>query len=501
MKTPPRNKLPGALYSAQSVRELEQLAIQQHGITGYELMKRAGRAVFEELQNRYPIARRVLVLCGAGNNAGDGYVVARLAHKAGLHVDLVSMADGKRLTADAHTAWQEWHALGRQSLAFNESLLQTCDVVIDALLGTGLKRDVEGDWAELIEMVNGHPVPVIAVDIPSGLCADTGRIAGVAINAEATVSFIGLKKGMLTHHGVDCCGELLFDSLGVPESIYQHVQPQAHLFEWQQLKPLLHRRAASTHKHQCGHVLVLGGDQGMPGAARLAAEAALRAGAGLVTVVSHPEHSTVLMSGRPEIMLAPSVDGHVAAELLAAADALVVGPGLVDSAWSRNLLASTLESTTPKVVDAGALRLLDENDGPRNDWVLTPHPGEAAALLGESAASLVQDSRFSSLELIQQRYGGVVILKGAGSLMLGGDGLIHLCRYGNPGMATAGMGDVLSGLLGSLLAQGYGLAKASQLGLCIHALSGDIAAQESGEKGMLASDLFTVIRKKVNAID
>ncbi len=491
--------LPINLYSAESVRKLDQLAIENYKIPGYELMCRAGEAVLDYLQDTYPIAKRVLVLCGAGNNAGDGYVVARLAQKAGYKVSVVSMVAGTSLTGDAHTAWHDWHAMGHQAVEFDEALLLKTDVVIDALLGTGLARDVEGEWAEVIDAVNADPVPVIAVDIPSGLSADTGRIAGVAINADATVTFIGLKKGLFTHYGVDCCGDLKFDDLDVPENVYSHVEPQAQLLEWPLLKYYLRPRAANAHKHRCGHVLVLGGDKGMPGAARLAAEAALRAGAGLVTVVTHAEHAGVLLAGRPEIMLADASDGHIPGELLASASALVVGPGMADTPWCRQLLSAALESPLPKVIDAGALRMLSDEDGPRDDWILTPHPGEAAALLGETSA-VIQDSRFSSVELIQQTFGGQVILKGAGSLLQPADGLTQLCPYGNPGMASAGMGDVLSGVLGSLLAQGYPLFMAAKLGLVIHSVAGDMASA-AGQKGLLASDLMSHIRQLVNPAD
>ncbi len=496
MNSPSRDKLPINLYSAESVRQLDALAINEFKIAGYELMKRAGQSAFHFIQDTYPIARRMLVICGAGNNAGDGYVVARLAIKAGLDVTVVSMIEGKRLKGDAYTAWHDWHSLGRQAVPFSAELLLHTDVVVDAMLGTGLQRDVEGKWAELITAVNDDTVPVVSMDIPSGLCPDTGRVAGAAIRADATVTFIGLKKGMFTHLGVDHCGELKFDDLQIPHKVYEHVPPQAQLLEWPLLKYYLRPRAASSHKHQCGHVVIMGGDLGMPGAVRMAAEAALRAGAGLVTVVSHAEHAPIILSGRPEIMLCPSEDGHVSADVMASADALVVGPGMTDSQWSQHLLSAALESHVPKVVDAGALRMLSIEDGPRSDWILTPHPGEAAALLGE-ASEVIQASRFSSTELIQSSFGGLVILKGAGSLLCSEDGMIQLCPYGNPGMASAGMGDVLSGVLASLLAQGYSYQIAARLGVCIHSMAADSAAAQ-GEKGLLACDLFPYIRQLVN---
>ena len=501
MKPETRQQLPANLYSAEAVRHLEAVTIDEFKISGYELMKRAGKALFNHLQNRYPIANHIVVVCGAGNNAGDGYVLAKLAMQSGLDVSVVSLVDPAKLQGDAKMAWKDWHSLSHQLVTFSQQLINQADVVIDALLGTGLQRDLEGKWAETVQIINQLDTPVIAVDIPSGLYADTGRVAGCAINASSTMSFIGLKKGMLTHLGVDHCGELLFDDLGIPEGVYKRQPPQAICLDWAKLRQHLKLRKQSTHKHQCGHVVVLGGDIGMPGAVRMAAEAALRAGAGLVTVVTHSEHAAVLLAGRPELMLSPSDDGHVPGELLNKATAIVIGPGMTDSTWSRNLLSAALQSSVPKLMDAGALRLLsEEDDGQRDDWVLTPHPGEAASLLGESVSD-VQNSRFTSVELLQQKYGGYIVLKGAGSLLKSPisakEKLPQVCPYGNPGMASAGMGDILSGVIGGFIAQGYELELAAQLGLCVHSLAGDLAASD-GQTGLLASDLLVHIRQLVN---
>ena len=496
-----RQQLPTNLYSAEVVRNLDFIAINEFKISGYELMKRAGKALFNHLQNCYPIAKNILVICGGGNNAGDGYVVAKLAMQSGLDVSVVSLVDPAKLQGDAKTAWKDWHSLSHQLVAFSPDLVNQADVLIDALLGTGLQRDLEGKWAETVQIINQSDTPVIAVDIPSGLCADTGRVAGCAINATSTMTFIGLKKGMFTNLGVDHCGELLFDDLAIPDGVYKRQPSQAICLDWAELRHQLISRKHSTHKHQCGHVVVLGGDLGMPGAVRMAAESALRAGAGLVTVVSHKEHAAVILAGRPELMLSPSDDGHVSSELLNKATAIVIGPGMTDSTWSRNLLSAALQPRVPKLMDAGALRLLSEDDdGQRDDWVLTPHPGEAASLLGESASD-VQNSRFTSVELLQQKYGGYIVLKGAGSLLKAPisakEKLPQVCPYGNPGMASAGMGDILSGVIGSFIAQGYELELAAQLGLCVHSLAGDLAAKD-GQTGLLASDLLTHIRQLVN---
>lgn len=496
MKNTQVNPAPIKLYSAEAVRNLDSIAINEFKISGYELMKRAGKATFNHLQNTYPLAKEILVFCGAGNNAGDGYVLARLAKLAGLNVNVISLVETDKLKGDAKTAWLDWHSLGHQLSRYSEILLQQSDIVIDALLGTGLQKPVEGEWANIIEAINDSHKPVISVDIPSGLYPDTGVIAGHAIRATSTITFIGLKKGMFTHMGVDCCGELLFDNLSLPSGVYNRQDEQAQLLDWEYLKKQIKARKASAHKHQLGHVFILGGDKGMPGAIRLTAEAALRSGAGLVTVVSHKEHMGVLLAGRAELMLHASDDGRISSEVLSKASVIVIGPGLSGSTWSQNLLSSALACSVPKVIDAGALRLLDEEDGPRHDWVLTPHAGEAAALLKENSYA-IQESRYTSAEMLQAQYGGHIVLKGAGTLLLSPDELIQLCPYGNPGMASAGSGDVLSGVLGSLIGQGYDLSLASSLAVCIHSMAGDMAASE-GQAGLLASDLFPFIRQLIN---
>ncbi len=499
------NQLPTDLYSAQAVRQLDSIAINEFGIPGYELMKRAGKATFNYLQNTWPLAKHIIVCCGAGNNAGDGYVIARQAMQAGLDVSVISPVEPVKLQGDAKKAWQDWHSMGYQLAQCSAELFQQADVIVDALLGTGLAREVDGDWADLIDIINHSSThagkAVLAVDIPSGLCADTGRAVGTTVRATATMTFTGLKKGMLTNRGVDYCGEILFDDLGISQQVYERQPAQAKRMDWPELRQFIKPRQASTHKHQHGHLLVLGGDRGMPGAIRLVAEAALRCGAGLVTVVSHADHAGVVLTGCPEIMFRPAEEGHVPTDLLNSASAVVVGPGLTDSSWSQNMLDAALQSTAQKVVDAGALRLLaKEGDkpepAPRTDWILTPHAGEAAALLGETSQS-IQDSRFTSAELLQLKFGGHIVLKGAGSLLQSGEQRVQLCAYGNPGMAVAGMGDVLSGVLGALLAQGYDTALACQLGVCIHSIAGDMAA-EQGQTGLLASDLFPEIRKLIN---
>lgn len=489
------HRIPGELYSAQATRQIDANAIEQCGIPGYSLMSRAGNAVFDLIQQHYTLAKRLLVCCGAGNNAGDGYVVARLATQAGMDVSVISMIDPTQLKGDALQAYGDWKSLGRQLSRFKPEMLDQHDLVIDALLGTGLQRPVSGEWAELIEHINGHPIPVIAVDVPSGLNADTGSVMGTAIRARMTLSFIAMKQGLLTNDAADTCGDLYFAALEVPEEAYRTVLPSARLLGWEDLSGAIQPRPRNSHKGDFGRLLLVGGDHGMPGAIRMAAEAALRCGCGMVSVATRKDHVGALLAGRPELMIWDAEDG-IPEHLLLQADAVVIGPGLGRGDWGRHLLQQVLTSRLPKLVDADGLNLLTKQQPPRQDWILTPHPGEAARLLDESG-ELVQQDRFSAARRLQNRYGGSVVLKGCGTIVQSSEQLPGVCAYGNPGMASAGMGDVLAGIIGSLLAQGHGFQQAAELGVVVHARAGDLAARD-GERGMLASDLFDTVRRLMN---
>jgi len=491
------DRLPYALYRAEQVRELDRAAIENHGIPGAELMERAGRAAYDLLRKRWPDAQDVTVVCGVGNNGGDGYVVAGYAQMDGLGVRVLQLGDAQRLRGDALTMATRFREAGGRIEPF-ERLPQKTDVIVDAILGTGLQREVTGAWAQVIEAINAHLAPVLAIDIPSGLHSDFGRILGTAVQAQATISFIGLKQGMLTGAGPDCCGEIHFDALEVPAVVYSGQVLSSRRLDWEKLRDLLGRRPRSANKGSFGHVLVVGGAPGFSGAVRLAGEGALRAGAGLVTVATHPAHAAYLNLTRPELMC-PGVEGP--AELdpyLKRATAVAVGPGLGKDAWGKHLLGWVLGAGLPVVVDADALNLLAESRTRHDDWVLTPHPGEAARMLGTEPAK-IQEDRFGSVRRLQERYGGVAVLKGAGTLVHGGSHKpIGVCHGGNPGMATAGTGDVLTGIIAALIAQGLSLEDAACAGVCLHAAAGDAAAKD-GERGLLASDLLANIRPLVNS--
>jgi len=500
--------LPEALYRAADTRAADQRAASEHGLAGGVLMERAGSAAFALLRERFPRARRVVVVCGPGNNGGDGYVLARLAKEAGLAVTVLSPANTAGALAhptnassvsDAATARDAWHKAGGTVQPFAVAPLQTCDVIVDALFGTGLERPLEGDWRAAIEAMNASGRPVFAIDIPSGLHADSGRVLGDAVRAALTLSFIGLKAGLFTGLGREHSGLILFDALGVPGAVFAGVAPLARRITQRNLHGLLKPRARHAHKGDAGRVLVVGGQPGMPGAVRLSGEAAYCAGAGLVVLATHPEHAALISAARPELIAYGVNDAPAIQPLLAGAHALAVGPGLGQSAWGRALWQAVLSMDKPLVVDADALNLLATQPSSRADWVLTPHPGEAARLLGVSVAD-IQSDRFVAARAIAQRYGGVCVLKGSGTLIASiQDQPLWLCDRGNPGLASGGTGDVLTGTIAALLAQGLAPLEAARLGVWAHASAGDQLAA-NGERGILASDLLQPLRTILNGI-
>ena len=475
------------LYRAAQMRALDRDAIESAGIPGYELMTRAATAAWAALQARWPDARSLLVLCGGGNNGGDGFVLARLAQQAGCRVRILALGDAARAAGDAATARRDWLDAGGGIETLSESPSMDADVIVDALLGTGFSGALQPDWQRVIEAANAAPAPVLAIDIPSGLSGDSGHAVGSAIRAALTVTFIGRKPGLYTGAGPDCCGEIVFDDLGVPASVYAGVEACAVLDEGHTPGPFATPRRRAAHKGDFGHVLVVGGDQGMLGAARLAGEAALRSGAGLVSVATRAAHAAQIAAVCPELMCHGVESGAALKPLLERASVVVAGPGLGQSGWARTLLAAVLESHLPLVLDADALNRLAREPWKRGNWILTPHPGEAARLL-ETTIAAVQADRLAAATALQSRWGGVVVLKGAGSVIQS-EGLPTICAAGNPAMATAGMGDVLSGIAGALLAQGLSLPRAAQAAVCLHAGAGDRAAR-AGERGRLARDLI-----------
>lgn len=488
--------LPHSLYRAEQVRELDRIAIDDLGISGLSLMQRAGLAAFEALRQRWPRVRHIGVLCGTGNNGGDGFVLAGLAQAAGLRVSVWQVGDASRIRGDALGARQQMAVAGLCAEGFVGQDLSVVDVLVDGLLGTGLGGEVSGIWREAIEAINAAGdagCGVLALDIPSGLHADSGAVLGAAVRADVCVTFIGLKLGLFTGQGPDHCGEVLFNDLDVPPEVFTRFAPAATRLTPAAAGAWLPPRRPCAHKGDFGHVLVVGGDHGMAGAARLAGEAALRCGAGLASLATREEHAAAISAARPELMCHGIADAVSLKPLLRRATVLAIGPGLGQGTWGRQLLGAALASRLPLVLDADALNLLAAEPLHRDDWVLTPHPGEAARLLGRATPE-IQADRLAAARALQRKYGGVVVLKGAGTLVVDSAGDASLCHAGNPGMASGGMGDVLTGVIAALLAQGQAGDEAARRGVCLHAAAADRAAT-AGQRGLLASDLFSPLRE------
>lgn len=516
------SRLPRDLYTAQQVRLLDSIAIEQCDIPGFTLMQSAAGAVFDTLLENWPQTRHVQVFAGSGNNAGDGYLVAALAREQGLSVEVIALSDPSWLQGDAALAWQ-WAEKHRVPVtAFTDFDREyekdhAHPLIVDALLGTGLDRDVRGDYAEAIAFINAAGRPVLTVDIPSGLHADTGKCMGVAVRADITVTFIGLKQGLLTHQAGDHVGALIYHDLDVPERVFNGASsplPGSQRIDIHSIGPLLGPRAVASHKGSHGHVLVIGGDRSYGGAVLMAAEAALRSGAGLVSVLTRSCHRSALLARRPEVMVLGTEDEDAQIDaLIERATVIVLGPGLGRGDWGRALmqraLAAQLSTQKPLVLDADALHLLaekrqqgSERGGSgikRDNWILTPHPGEAAALLDLPLIE-IQDDRFAAVRLLHATWGGVCLLKGSGSLISGADEqqTVYLCSEGNAGMASGGMGDVLSGIVGGLVAQGNSLGNSLRAAVCIHGEAADLSMQAHGQRGMAATDLMPYIRELVN---
>jgi NAD(P)H-hydrate epimerase len=342
---------------------------------------------------------------------------------------------------------------------------------------------------------------VVAVDIPSGLQADNGAVAELSVQADVTVTFIGAKPGLFSGRGPGVCGEVIYHSLDVPETIFDQVEPDAELMDLAELLDYLPQLDIDAHKTQRGHTMVVGGDRGFGGAAIMAAEASARLGSGMTTVATRPEHIGAMLMRQPEVMACAVVSGQELEPLLERPNVLVVGPGLGRSSWSEQLLQKAVAAKLPTVLDADGLNIVAEGrvvpkpDG--SQWVLTPHCGEAARLLNVTVAEIEAD-RFAAVRQLQEKYAGVVVLKGPGTLIAGPGELIKVCPYGNPAMATAGMGDILSGVIGALIAQGFDLQTAAELGCCLHSSAADMAVEELGSRGLVATDILPYINSLLN---
>lgn len=484
-------KSENALFHTDQIKACEQQVYQTYHVDETELMHQAGTEAYFFIKRAFSKVKHIAVYCGSGNNAGDGYVLAQLAHEEGYSVIVYQCKAIEELPFAAQHSALLAIAAGVECQSADEPLDSDIELIVDALLGIGLKGPVQGSIASAINQINSSGLPIVSLDVPSGLNANTGQVENYCVKATATITFIAKKLGMYTADGSDYCGEIHCRHLQLQSSIAKYT-PRAILLEPEVLTLPLPARRKNSHKGHYGHVLVIGGGSGMPGAVTLAAKAALRSGAGSVTVATSPEHVSAILPLIPEAMVWGVSTAKELELLIAHATVCVVGPGLGDSEWARSLFLAAMTSQLPMVIDASALRLLAENPQVDDNWILTPHPGEAASLLSCSTSE-IQNDRYQAAQAIQHQYGGVVVLKGNGTILQTVERNTFVCTKGNPGMASAGMGDILSGIIAGQCAQGVSLSDAAKLGIWIHAMAGDHAAKSIGKIGILASDLLPII--------
>jgi hydroxyethylthiazole kinase-like uncharacterized protein yjeF len=482
------------LYDAEGMRELDARALRLPGRGDGMLMETAGFALWEALRKHFPAIRVLGILCGPGNNGGDGFVLARLAREAGWQVIVHASDASSRAPADAQRARARWCEGGGQIEELEGFAPDAAELWVDCLFGIGMNAAPRAPYAALIERLNRSARPVMAADVPSGVDSSTGNVPGVAVRAVCTVTMIADKPGLHTGPAVDHVGAVEVADLGLPATMGDGVESVANRLTLADTVGALPRCHLAAHKGDFGDVLVLGGAPGYSGAARLSARAALRAGAGRVTLLTHPEHAAFANIDRPELMVRAIREPSDLPGLLVGNPILVVGPGLGLDAWGRRLWTALADRELPMVVDADALTWLARFPRYSSRWILTPHPGEAARLLGISAQEINAD-RVAAVRALQRRYGGVVLLKGAGTLVCGeaatkGFGQVFCLDRGCPGMATAGMGDVLAGLLGALLARGLGDLEAACFGGNWHIAAAQLALRQcKAARGALAAEV------------
>jgi ADP-dependent NAD(P)H-hydrate dehydratase / NAD(P)H-hydrate epimerase len=493
------------VLSRADMRAFDKHAIEACRVPGVVLMENAGRGatdvLVQELLGGGAAGKRVLVVCGTGNNGGDGLVMARHLLVRGARVEVFVLGDAQRMSPDARANYEAWRGLGQGALELTtgtaplQKALEVADVVVDALFGTGLDRPIAGLLATAIEAMNSSRAPRFAVDLPSGLDADTGRTLGVCVKAHATATFAHPKLGLLTPEGARLSGRVRVVDIGVPPSLVSRIGASARVLEAADLRAWLGHRSLATHKNQSGHVVVVAGSPGKVGAPKLVAHGAMRAGAGLATIATWPEAATAIEVQTAEVMTARIEASSVAESLdgiLRGKQAVVVGPGLGLGEEARAVVRHILGSWHgPTVFDADALSLFAGQPAvfvPATSAILTPHPGELARLLGKTADD-VESDRFRAARELVAATGAVVVLKGAHTIIAGPKELA-ISPVACPALATAGSGDTLGGIVAAF-ACGLPPFEAACAGVLAHALAGEAWSRAHGgaDRGMLASEI------------
>ncbi|NTW99224.1 MAG: NAD(P)H-hydrate dehydratase [Geobacteraceae bacterium] len=499
------------VVTAQTMQEIDKRAITEYGIAGLHLMENAGRCCVEEIIAEFGLKGRFVVMAGKGNNGGDGYVIARLLNLKGWNGTVIILSDRDQIAGDAAANLEKlpgsvisYCTHEGQLAALLGKEISRADVIVDALLGTGLSSDVSGIYREAIGLINASGRPVVSVDIPSGIHATTGRVLGDAVRAYCTVTFACAKLGQVLYPGAEHCGRLVVADIGIPLQVMETAAGYDFLNE-DTMRPMVHLRDRQAHKGHFGHCLIIAGSTGKTGAAALAANSAVRAGSGLVTLAAAESIHPILEMKTTETMTVPLPDsgsGYLTnsafpaiQKLLDGKDAVAIGPGIDRHPGTYALVRDLVESVTlPLVIDADGLNALAEDitvlkRKKSMQVILTPHPGEMSRLLGSSVPD-VEAMRISVAQEFSRTYDVFLVLKGARTIIASPDGNAAINGSGNPGMASGGMGDVLTGIIASLLGQGYGAWDACRLGVFLHGFAADMVAEEKGEIGINASDVL-----------
>jgi ADP-dependent NAD(P)H-hydrate dehydratase / NAD(P)H-hydrate epimerase len=501
------------VVTAQEMRELDRLTIEKYGVPSLVLMERAGAAITDAILQSFarPAKKGVLIVAGKGNNGGDGFVVARLLKKKRINCAVALLARKDELSTDATHNLRAFLNLKGKVVEIPAGGLEELGrqakgkgLLVDAVFGTGMKNEVRGYYAEVITWMNACGLPVVAVDIPSGLHTDTGMPLGATVQAEMTVALGYPKVGEVIYPGLDYVGDLAVADIGIDCNAVREVEPKTQLLVEDEIKWLVPNRERDTHKGTYGHLLAMAGSRGKTGAAILACRAAMRTGAGLTTLAGPRGLNDIFAASLVEVMTEPLGDndaetlGMLSEEewrrLLERKDAFVFGPGIGVSEATHNALRWLLRNVeVPWVIDADGLNNLaleiDRLRHAKTAPILTPHPGEMARLIGKDTAAVNQD-RIGIARSFAVENRCHVVLKGARTVMATPDGKVFINPTGNPGMASGGMGDVLAGMLGALLGQGLTPEDAMKLGIYLHGFAGDCVAAEKGESGLIASDVI-----------
>jgi NAD(P)H-hydrate epimerase len=509
------------IATAQEIRNIDRRAVREFGIPGPVLMENAATAILAEMERFFNglAGVRVGILCGKGNNGGDGLALARHLRVRGVPVRVALLASVAQLEGEAKLnaailGKTDVEVIAKASTRSVEDVVAWSDILVDALLGVGLSSPLRGGYAAAVERINRSGRPVVAVDVPTGVNADTGEIMGTAVRADLTVTMVLPKRGLVLHPGASCAGAVRVADIGIPPQAVERENIGLSLLDSAAVSGTFGGRARDAHKGDFGHLLVIAGSPGKAGAAVMAARGALRSGAGLVTVAAPAGLVPIVQQQVCEAMCLPAAEGidgtlgmgaeqeigRAAARMTACA----AGPGLSTHDETMRVVRTLVRDlAVPMVVDADALNALagspDALRKARAPRVVTPHPGEMARLLGTSADE-VQRDRVGTAQRFAKAHGAVVVLKGAGTVIATPEGTAFINTTGNPGMATGGTGDVLTGVIGGLLAQGCGPTEAACLGVHLHGLAGDLAAKEKGEAGLIAGDVIEKLPEAIQQI-